>query len=52
MGTLREAGLMKGNTPNAPTGIGHGFWHFMAKAANPWFFEACLLNKNEREKYL
>ena len=52
MGMLREAGIMKGNVLKLPTGIGMDFWQYMARIANPWFFEACLLNKKERDKYL
>lgn len=48
---LRGAGLMNKNTLQHPVNISIEFWKFMAKAANPWFFEACLLNKIEREKY-
>ncbi len=52
MTVLREAGIMKGTTLRLPVGIGNDFWQYMARVASPWFFEACLLSKNEREKYL
>lgn len=52
MTVLREAGIMKGSTLRLPAGIGNDFWQYMARAASPWFFEACLMSKKEREKYL
>jgi hypothetical protein len=47
--TLREAGLMRGNTLSQVDIMNNQYWEHYMKWGDEWFLEACFLNRSERE---
>lgn len=50
--SLKEAGLLISGELSPPPDQPATFWKYFIEIGEPWFLEACLLSKNERDRLL